>query len=145
MYSFTEFHHTEQGMDSEILTHKHINHELCGTPIELELNRAVIEMTMKEFMAVDEKGLIHGGFIFSLADYTAMLAINHPNVVLAGAEVRFIKPVAVGDKVQAEGCVIAGSGKIQTVKVVVRRNTETVFEGSFFCAIPKHHVLEQKK
>lgn len=32
-------------------------------------------------MAADEYRLVHGGFIFGLADYAVMLAINEPTVV----------------------------------------------------------------
>ena len=54
-------------------------------------------------MAADGSGLAHGGFIFGLADYAAMIAVNHPNVVLGAAEVRFLKPVVSGETVVARG------------------------------------------
>jgi acyl-coenzyme A thioesterase PaaI-like protein len=44
-------------------------------------------------MAADQRGLVHGGFTFGLADYAAMVAVNDPNVVLGAAEVRFLAPV----------------------------------------------------
>jgi acyl-coenzyme A thioesterase PaaI-like protein len=47
-------------------------------------------------MAVNEKGLVHGGFILGLADHAAMLAVNHPDVVLGGAECNFLAPVKGG-------------------------------------------------
>jgi acyl-coenzyme A thioesterase PaaI-like protein len=46
---------------------------------------AVVELKTKENMRADEKNLVHGGFIFSLADYCAMLTVNEPTVVLASA------------------------------------------------------------
>jgi acyl-coenzyme A thioesterase PaaI-like protein len=49
-------------------------------------------------MVVDAHGLVHGGFVFGLADYAAMLAVNDPNVVLGAAEARFLKPVRRGDQ-----------------------------------------------
>jgi acyl-coenzyme A thioesterase PaaI-like protein len=48
-------------------------------------------------MAVDDRGLVHGGFVFGLADHAAMLAVNDPNVVLGAASTRFLKPVRVGE------------------------------------------------
>lgn len=134
----------EQMMKSGIMTHKSINQELCGTPVELALNRAVIEMTAKEFMAVDEKGLIHGGFIFGLADHAAMLAVNHPNVVLAGADVRFILPVRVNEELIARADVVEEKGKKRMVRVEVTRGDETVFSGTFTCAVLDTHVLDTK-
>ncbi|MFX1480190.1 MAG: hotdog domain-containing protein [Promethearchaeota archaeon] len=52
-------------------------------------------------MIVDETGLIHGGFIFELADYCAMLTVNHPNIVLAKAEVNFLEAVRLNDYIIA--------------------------------------------
>lgn len=52
-------------------------------------------------MKVDSHGLIHGGFLFGAADYASMLAVNDPNVVLASAEVRFLRPLKSGDTVNS--------------------------------------------
>ncbi len=71
-------------------------------------------------MAADERGLVHGGFVFGLADYAAMLAVNHPNVVLASAEVRFLKPVVVGERLVAEAWVEETDGRKSRVQVEVR-------------------------
>jgi len=49
-----------------------------------------IRLKCAQCMAADESGLVHGGFIFGLADYAAMLAVNHPDVVLGAAETCFI-------------------------------------------------------
>jgi len=43
-------------------------------------------------MAVDQMGLVHGGFTFGAADFAAMAAVNDPNVVLVSSECRFFKP-----------------------------------------------------
>jgi acyl-coenzyme A thioesterase PaaI-like protein len=47
-------------------------------------------------MTVYEKGLVHGGFIFSQADHAAMLAVNHPDVVLGREECNFLAPAKRG-------------------------------------------------
>ena len=95
-------------------------------------------------MVVDDTGLVHGGFIFSLADYCAMLTINHPNVVLGKAEVQFLKPVVLNDILIANGTVINSKGKKSEVKVEVLRNGDLVFEGIFTCLIPEVHVLKKR-
>jgi acyl-coenzyme A thioesterase PaaI-like protein len=92
-------------------------------------------------MGVDALGLVHGGFIFGLADYAAMMAVNHPHVVLGGAEVTFLKPVRVGDVVLAEARVSKEEGKRRSVSVQVTRNKEKVFEGVFVCFVLEKHVL----
>jgi len=65
--------------------------------------------------------LIHGGFTFGLADYAAMLAVNEPTVVPANATAKFLAPVVVGDRLEAEATVEQTDGKKRTVKVTVRR------------------------
>jgi len=81
----------------DIKTHKLANKSLLGTPISvIGGESAIVELVPGDSMVVDEKGLVHGGFAFGLADYTAMLAVNHPNVVLGGSKSRFIAPCAKG-------------------------------------------------
>jgi uncharacterized protein (TIGR00369 family) len=92
-------------------------------------------------MAVDDFGLVHGGFIFGLADYAAMIAVNHPNVVLGAADVKFLKPVKIEETVIAEATVQERSGKKHIVSVTVKKGEETVFEGTFTCFVLKEHVL----
>ena len=94
-------------------------------------------------MIVDDTGLIHGGFIFSLADYCAMLAVNHPNVVLGEANVRFLKPIVEGDVLIAEGQIIKSEGKKQLVQVNVKKDDIIILSGKFICFILKEHVLKK--
>jgi len=126
----------------EIRTHLKIDQRLSGKPVELSDGKAKVELLTLEEMAADEKGLVHGGFIFSLADYSAMLAVNEPTVVLAGATVKFLKPVKVGDTILAEAEVKKSEGKKRWVDVVVKKGDEVVFTGEFFCVVPSKHVLE---
>ena len=124
-----------------ILTHKGIDKALCGKPLSVKHGRSVVELTPGRNMAVDEFGLVHGGFLFGLADHAAMIAVNHPNVVLGGAEVKFLKPLKVNDTVIAEAKVESESGRKRVVPVTVKRGTETVFEGTFICFVLDRHVL----
>lgn len=128
----------------ELHTHKKIDAALCGEVEEISPGRAKITMTTLPSMAVDDRGLVHGGFIFGLADHAAMIAVNHPHVVLAGADVRFTAPVKAGEELTAEGQVTSVTGKRKTVEVVVKRGGETVFQGAFSCAVLDRHVLEKR-
>jgi uncharacterized protein (TIGR00369 family) len=123
-------------------THLAIDARLCGTPRALREGSAEVELTASEEMRADARGLVHGGFVFGLADYAAMLAINAPNVVLGSAETRFLAPVVVGEKLLASARVTAAEGKKQVVEVHVSRGLDRVFEGSFVCFVPTRHVLE---
>ena len=126
----------------QLKTHLKIDQGLSGTPVEVGEGYAVVELKTKENMRADEKNLVHGGFIFSLADYCAMLTVNEPTVVLASAKVDFKKPVVVGDTLRAEGRLLRAEGKKRWVKVKVYRNQDLVFLGEFLCVVPDKHVLD---
>ncbi|MBC2716287.1 MAG: thioesterase [Desulfobacteraceae bacterium] len=125
----------------KIITHEEINSKLCGTPVNVEPDFSRIELKTDDSMKVDKQGLVHGGFVFGLADYAAMLAVNDPNVVLGGADVKFLKPVKAGEKVVAEAKTTSKKGRKHIVFVTVHRNEETVFSGEFTCFILDKHVL----
>ncbi len=125
----------------EINTHRKVDPRLCGRVLALQEGGSRVEMTCDGCMAVDKRGLVHGGFIFGLADYAAMVAVNHPNVVLGAADCRFLKPVSVGETVTAEARVTESDGRRHTVAVSVERGGEAVFSGRFTCFVLDKHVL----
>ena len=94
-------------------------------------------------MAVDERGLVHGGFVFGAADYAAMLAVNDPNVVLGFSEARFIAPVTVGDRVVAAAHTVTTEGRRRDVEVTAHVGDNKVFEGRFQCFVLERHVLDK--
>ena len=100
-----------------------------------------VDFTAIDRMAADDKGLVHGGYVFGLADYAAMLAVNHPHVVLGAADVKFLKPVAINDQLTAEARVESVAGIKHQVMVSVTRDTLTVMEGVFTCFVLDQHVL----
>jgi len=124
-----------------IHTHNSIDNDLCGNPLIIDDGYSKVELKTTQRMAVDETGLVHGGVIFGLADYSAMIAVNHPNVVLGAAEVKFIKPAKTGDVLIAEARVGEGEGKKQTVSVTVTREDTEIFKGVFTSFILDKHVL----
>ncbi|ASJ02989.1 thioesterase [Thermococcus profundus] len=125
-------------------THTLTSERLVGRPVLIGEGRAVVELETIDEMKVDEYGLVHGGFTFGLADYAAMLAVNEPTVVLGKAEVRFLKPVKVGEKLRAEANVVDDLGRKKVVKAeVFNERGEKVFEGTFHCYVLEKHVLEK--
>jgi uncharacterized protein (TIGR00369 family) len=122
-------------------THLCVEPRLSGTPVAIAPGYARVEMTVVPEMAADDRGLVHGGFLFGLADYAAMLAINHPFVVVGAAEVRFLKPVALGDALVGEARLESELGKKRMVRVEVRRDEVAVLIGSYTCFVPEAHVL----
>ena len=126
----------------ELKTHKNASPKLIGRLVSLEEGvKAFAELETGDEMAVDEHGLVHGGFTFSLADYAAMTAVNHPNVVLGGAECRFVAPVKAGETMVARASVKGGEGRRRDVEVEVSVEEKKVFEGVFKCYILDKHVF----
>jgi len=125
-------------------THDKIAPHLCGRPVALDAGRARVLLEATREMAADDRGLVHGGFTFGLADYAAMLAVNEPTVVLASAQVKFLGPVVVGDRVEADATVERTEGKRRWVKVIARRDGAAVLEAEFVAVVPDGHILDQR-
>ncbi len=113
-----------------------------GVVERLAEGTATVGLTGQERMAADDRGLVHGGFTFGLADYAAMLAVNDPNVVLGGADCRFLAPVAVGQRMTAVAVVDEVKGRKRGVEVTVTVGDRKVFTGRFTCFVLDQHVLD---
>lgn len=122
-------------------THLKISPQLVGVPVDIQENRAVVELLTTESMSADEMGLVHGGFIFGLADYAAMLAVNEETVVLGAAESRFLAPVKVCDTAIATAIVVETEKSKYQVECMVKVLDKIVFQGVFTCFVLKQHVL----
>ncbi len=124
-------------------THLEIDATLCGVIRALEPGRSTVELVLREEMKADALGLVHGGFLFTAADYAAMLAVNDPNVVLGAAEVRFSKPSRVGDTVVFDAKEENQQGRKRQVTVTGRSaGGLEVFSGRFTCFVLDRHVLQ---
>jgi acyl-coenzyme A thioesterase PaaI-like protein len=126
-------------------THLLTSKELVGKVEEIKTDQeATVILKTTGLMGVDERGLIHGGFTFGLADYAAMTAVNDPFVVLLSSQVKFLRPVRVGDELTARAIVAEKDGRKRKVRVeVFKAGEERVFEGEFSCLILPNHVLEK--
>ncbi len=128
----------------DIKTHQRANRSILGTPVEIvDGKSAVVELITGDNMVVDGKGLVHGGFAYCLADYAAMLAVNHPNVVLGKSESRFIAPVRSGEKMRANATVESVDGKKRVVSVEIFVSDNKSFNGKFTCYVLDEHVLDR--
>jgi acyl-coenzyme A thioesterase PaaI-like protein len=123
-------------------THLRIDPRLCGEPVSLAEGRATTRFTASESMGADDQGLVHGGFVFGLVDYAAMLAVNHPNVVLGSADVRFVAPVRVGEVVTATAIRTEHKGKKHVLEVTASVGETRVLEGTMTAFVLDRHVLE---
>ena len=126
-------------------THSAICKELVGQVEWIESGKfSRIGLTTNHKMRVDEKGLIHGGFTFGLADYAAMIAVNEPNVVLLSSSVKFLKPVRLGEQLTARARIVESEGRKKKVwSEVLNQEQQKVLEGEFLCLVLEKHVLEK--
>lgn len=122
-------------------THLKIDNTLNGNVLELGEGYAKIELQTISIMRADEQGLVHGGFIFGAADFTAMATVNDPYVVLAKSETKFLAPVKVGQSVVFEGIITLNNGRKSTVEVTAYIEDKKVFVGVFYTVVLDKHVL----
>jgi len=122
-------------------THERINTAYSGEVVKLQVGYAKVSLETSEVMRADEVGLVHGGFIFSAADFAAMAAVNEPNVVLASCNCLFLSPVRIGDVVTFEASEHQKEGRKRNVSVKGFVHDIKVFEGEFKTVVTERHVL----
>ena len=125
-------------------THQKISSDQVGEIILMERGYIELKLTTTSEMVADEIGLIHGGFIFSAADYAAMAAVNEPNVVLVGSDCQFLSPVKFHDEVNFIAKVRHKEGRKRNVHVEAFVLDIKVFEGEFKTVVTDRHVLKLK-
>jgi acyl-CoA thioesterase len=125
-------------------THERVNHDLCGEIQKLETGQVKLKLVTISEMVADGLGLIHGGFIFSAADYAAMAAVNERNVVLVASDCQFLSPVKFGDIVNFVAKVRHKEGRKRNVHVTGHVLEIKVFEGEFKTVVTDRHVLKLK-
>ncbi|MGE4456813.1 MAG: thioesterase [Arcobacteraceae bacterium] len=125
----------------QLNTHLKLNNSLNGDVIELKPSYAKISLQTTDTMKCDDEELVHGGFAFCAADFCAMASVNHPFVVLAKSEVKFLAPVKVGEVIIFEGNVTTNDGRKQTISVIGKVADKEVFSGEFKTVILEKHIL----
>ena len=91
--------------------------------------RAQAAMTVRPDM-VNGHGICHGGYLFLLADTAFAFACNTHglSVVAAGADVTFLRPARLGERLVADAVERALTGRSGLYDVTVRRGDESVVE-----------------
>lgn len=129
----------------ELKTHLKFNPKF-GRLIEITENGAKVVLETTKDMAVDEEGLVHGGFTFGAADFCAMASVNEPYVVLVKAtNCEFMAPVKAGDIIEFVGEILMKEKRKVEVKVTGTLKDIKVFEGLFSCVILDMHVFQKVK
>nr|WP_219418731.1 hydroxyphenylacetyl-CoA thioesterase PaaI [Pseudonocardia nigra] len=91
--------------------------------------RARVAMTV-EPRHVNGHGICHGGYLFLLADAALAYASNShgTSAVASGADIAFLRPVALGSELEAEAVERAMTGRSGLYDVTVRAGDEVVAE-----------------
>jgi acyl-CoA thioesterase len=94
---------------------------------DVDTGRATATMTVRPDMS-NGHGICHGGYVFLLADTAFAFACNThgTTTVAAGADVEFLSPVAVGDRLVARAEEVVLRGRSGLYDVVVTRDDEVV-------------------
>ncbi len=125
-------------------THELINHDICGEIKHFGVGYSEVWLITTQNMAVDELGLVHGGFVFGAADFAAMIAVNEKNVILATSSCQFLAPVKVGDTVVVKAKVHQRDGRKRNIEVEAFSYDIKIFTGLFKAVITEKHVLKLK-
>ncbi len=123
-------------------THLRIDPDWVGRPERLAEGEATARLRTRPEMAADDRGLCHGGFVFGLADYAGMLAVNDPNVVLGASSLRFVAPVRIGEEVVATARVVASHGRKRELEVTASVGERQVLTGTLTAFVLDRHVLD---
>lgn len=110
-------------------------HEVIGELIDLQLDKSGISMfEIKEEHIFSRTKIARGHHIFSQANSLAIAVINNERALTASADIRFIRPVKLGEKCIAKAYVRSISGQKGKAKVEVFSyvGEEMVFQGNFF-------------
>ena len=135
-----EYMNEEEGV--VLYTHNRINNDLNGEITLHEVGYVELRLTTTPEMIADDVGLIHGGFIFSAADFAAMAAVNERNVVLVASDCQFLSPVKFHDEVNVVARVRHKEGRKRNVHVEAFVHDIKVFEGEFKTVVTEKHVLK---
>ena len=130
--------------ETVVKTHERIYNRFCGDITLMDDGYVELILITQSEMLADDVGLIHSGFIFSAADYAAMLAVNEKNVILVASDCQFLSPVKFHDEVNFIAKVRHKEGRKRNVNVRGYVLDVKVFEGEFKTVITDRHVLKLK-
>ena len=125
---------------TEVVAHM-MEHDLFSkwlgiTVLDVTAGYSKIKMTVRPEM-INGFGIVHGGIAFSLADSAFAFACNNRNVlsVALDTSINFIKPVHVGDVLNAEANEVhngKSTGLYQVTITNQNAHTVAVFKGTCY-------------
>ncbi|HBP64313.1 MAG TPA: transcription factor FapR [Desulfosporosinus sp.] len=106
--------------------------ELIGELRELVIGeRACSELMINESMVLAKARVARGHYLFAQANSLAVALVDSPMALTGSVELKFIRPVQLGELVVAVGKVIKRKKNKYWVQVSVRVGTEEVLRGDW--------------
>ncbi len=114
--------------------------EIVGELIDLELGqRGISILETTPAMVFERSRIVRGQHIFAQADSLAIALVDAEVALVGLANVKFKRPVTIGEKLVAKGQVIGRRGNRCTILVETQVGQDKVFRGKFlvFALEPK--------
>ena len=106
--------------------------ELIGELQELVIGeRACSELIIDESMVLAKARVARGHYLFAQANSLAIALVDAPMALTGRVELKFIRPVQLGEVVKAVGKVLKRKGNKYWVEVSVHVDTEEVLRGDW--------------
>lgn len=109
-------------------------HEVIGEIVDLQLDKSGISIfEIGQEHVFSRSGIARGHHVFAQANSLAVAVINDEIALTSSADIRFIRPVRLGEKCIAKAYVRSGGGSAEKAKVEVFTyvGEEMVFQGNF--------------
>lgn len=109
-------------------------HEVIGDIVDLQLDHSGISyFEIREEHVFSRTHIARGHHLFAQANSLAVAVINDEIALTATADIRFIRPVRLGEKCIAKAFVLSGSGERSKARVGVSTyvGEELVLQGKF--------------
>lgn len=106
--------------------------EVIGEVIELQFDRSGISiLDIKNEHVFARNRIARGHYLFAQANSLAVAIINAEVVLTRSAQIRFVRPVKVGERCIANAKVVKNDHARFQIQVKTRVNHEMVFHGMF--------------
>lgn len=106
--------------------------EVIGEIIDLQLDGYGISLLeIRDDMVFEKTGITRGHYIFAQANSLAIALINEEIALTVKADIRFIRPVYLKERLIAKARVIQSSSERSQIEVNTFVNSEIVFKGLF--------------
>ncbi len=116
------------------------NQEIIGDLLEIDLDKEGLSLLdTNEQMGLYKSKIIRGHILFAQANSLANAIVDAEIALTGEAEIKFMAPVFVGERVLAKARIISEKHRRKEVHVIMKTKKKLVFEGTFtiYCLTPE--------